>query len=354
MAGISRLDSHLVAAGFDKNRNGHVSDDLKIEAPIDSDGNGQVSVAELAGAMARDQVVVSAGIVAARRPSPPADLPEIRTLKSVHQIASNIAMFGSLYPGWQYERTRTRSDGSTYTDYDWGSACVELRSKLEAIRAITGNMPGNSRARAIYDTATRSINAHTFGAVLDFLFDTRQGRSDYQALYSTLVSIQRMSDTPPEPAALVDATNKAVGGAAAAVAGLGRAAADPASQGAENKAASKAAELRQAAQAIPWWQYLLIFGFFKKMSLNNQAKKVEQNLATLKAANPQGLQDRAADLARQAYDIGNQAGGVNSIDAAFQLENSAKPVIAGSEGLRRDAQGQADRIQALFKALGGQ
>ncbi len=346
-----RLDSHLVAQGFDKNRNGSVSDDLKVDAPIDADGNGQVSVAELAAAIGKDQVVISAGVVAARKPAAPADLPEIRTMRSVHQIASNIAMFGAIYPGWQYERTRTRADGSTYTDYDWGSACVELRARLESIKSVTAAMPGSARAKAIRDTASSALGAHTFGVVLDFLFDTRQGRSDYQALYSTLTNIQRMSQTPAEPAQTVETVGKAVAGAAGAVDGLRQAAGDPASKGAEEKARARAADLRQQAQTIPLWQFFLIFGFFKKMSLNGQAKKVEENLATLKAANPDALGQRAAELARQAYDIGTEAGTAKSLDDAFKLEADAKPIVTGSEGVRRDAQGQADKIKALFKAL---
>ncbi|MBM3275152.1 MAG: hypothetical protein FJZ00_08355 [Candidatus Sericytochromatia bacterium] len=349
----AKLDPALVAAGFDKNRNGQVSDDLKIDAPIDSDGNGQVAVAELAAAIGRDQVVISGNAVAAKQPALPADLPEIRTLESIRQISSGgLGLFGMYYPGWQYERTRTRSDGSTYTDYDWAAACSELRAKLSSVQAVARHSEG-ARAKAIDRAAGSAIASHTFGAVLDILFDTRAGRSDYQALRAALNNIHEMAATPAQPAVTVDRVNGAVGTAQSAIGGLRQAAGNPGSKSAEAEVQAKAADLRQKAQNIPVWQFILIFGFFRKMSFNNQAKRLEEQLAVLKAANPDALTQRAADLARQAYEVGRQAGAARSVDDGFALENSSKPIIAGADGVRKDAQAQAEKINALFKTLSG-
>ncbi len=351
MSGI-RLDSKLVAAGFDKNRNGIVSDELKIDAPIDASGDGKVSVDELAAAIAKDQVVISAGAVQARQPEPPADVPSIRIMKSVHQIAGeSLTLGGSIWPSWRYQTTKTRGDGSTYSDYDWRGACTELRAKLEAIKSVTRSMP-DSRSQAIHKSASSAIGSYNFGEVLDFLFDTGKGRSDYAALYSTLSNIHQMSKTPPEPVQTVDAMAKSVNAAGGAVGGLRQSVENPAAKGVESKVSTKATQLRQQAQTIPWWQFLLLFGFFKKSSLNNQAKRLEDNLATLKAANPDAAAQKAADLARHAYDVGLSAGSAKNIDDAQKLENDAKPVVTGADGLRRDAEGQSKRIQELLKSIG--
>lgn len=348
-----KLDSRLVAQGFDRNRNGMVSDELKIDAPGLDGGDGQVSVDELAGALGRDQVVVSGGIVQARQPAPPADLPALRTMKSVHSIAGqSLSLGGAIWPSWRYQTTRTRSDGSTYTEYDWAAACTELRAKLEAIRSVTAQMP-DARSKAIHDSARQAINSYNFGEVMDFLFDGRKGRSDYAALYSTLSSIRRMSETPASPAETVEGLARSVGAAAGAVGNLRGAAGDPAAREAEQKARAKASELRQQAQSIPWWQFLLIFGFFRKMSLNGKAKQIEQNLATLQAADPDGAARKAADLARRAYEAGIKAGAAKNIDDAQALASDAAPVSKEAQALQRDLDGQAARIKALLKAIAG-
>jgi hypothetical protein len=46
------------------------------------------------------------------------------------------------------------------------------------------------------------------------------------------------------------------------------------------------------------------------------------------------------------------AGAAKSVDDGFALENSAKPIIGGAEGVRKEAQVQAEKINALFKTLG--
>lgn len=353
MGGV-RLDSKLVAAGFDKNRNGIVSDELKIDAPIDSSGDGQVSVDELAAAISKDQVVISAGAVQARQPEGPADIPAIRIMKSVHKIAGeSLTLFGALTPPWRYEVTKVRSDGTTYRDYNWAAACTELRAKLEAVKAVTRNMP-DSRSQAIYKSASHAISAYNFGEVLDFFFEGKKGASDYASLHSTLSSIHKMSRTPAEPVNTVDTMAKSVNAAGGAVAGLRQNVENPAARGVESRVSAKASELRQKAQSIPWWQFLLLFGFFKKSSLNNQAKRLEENLATLKAANPDAAAGKAAELARQAYDVSTSAASLKTIDDAQKLENDAKPVVTGAETLRRDAEGQSRRIQELLKTVPAQ
>lgn len=350
--GAVRLDAKLVAAGFDKNRNGMVSDELKIDAPIDASGDGHVSVDELAGAIAKDQVVISSGVVQARQLDAPADLPAIRIMKSVNQIAGeSLSLGGAIWPSWRYQMTKTRSDGSTYTEYDWRGACTELRAKLEAIKSVTRSMPDH-RSQAIHKTASQAIGSYNFGEVLDFLFDGKKGRSDYAALYSTLSNIRQMSKTPAEPVHTVDAMAKSVNAAGGAVSGLRQNVENPAAKGVESKVSTKASELRQKAQSIPWWQFLLLFGFFQKSKFNNQAKRLEENLATLKAANPDAAAQKAADLARQAYDVTVSAGSLKTIDDAQKLENDAKPVITGADGLKRDAEGQSKRIQDLLKTIG--
>lgn len=341
------LDSRLVAAGYDRNKNGVVSDDLKIDAPIDHDGNGQVSVAELASALSSDKVVISGGYVKAAQPGKPADLPEIRTMASIHEISKDYSMFGGpQYPGWKYQETRTRQDGSTYTHYHWREAISELQAKLHSIRAVAGNQ-NDFRSKTISQMADTAIRQNFWAEFLD------EGtyRSRYSALYTAVQNIHTMSEVPPQPQQSVDGMAKTVNGAAGAVGGLRQRIGDPATRNADAAVQKKAAELREKANNIPWWQFLLIFGFFKKASLNNQAKRVEENLAVLKAANPDALQDKVNDVARRAYEVGQSSWSAKNIDDAQALANNASPINQEANGVAASASDQAKKIQDLLNTI---
>ncbi len=345
--GNMKLDSRLVAAGYDKNRNGVVSDELKIDAPIDHDGNGSVSVAELANALGNDSVVVSGGYVRAAQAGKPVDMPELRTMQSIHEISKDYSVFGGpQYPGWKYQETRTRQDGTTYTAYHWREAISELQAKLQSIRAVAGNQ-NDFRSKTIANMANTAIQQNFWAEFLD----EGSSRSRYAALYTAVQSINQMSETPPQPQQSVDSMANSVNGANGQIGGLRQKISDPATRTADEKVQAKAAELRQKAQTIPWWQFVLIFGFFKKASLNNQAKRVEENLATLKAANPDALQDKLNDVARRAYETSQQSWTAKTIDDAQALHNNAGPIAQEANGVAASAGDQAKKIQDLLTTI---
>ncbi len=345
--GQVKIDARLVAAGYDKNRNGIVSDELKIDAPIDTDGNKEVSVAELAAALGNDQIVISNGFAQARKPGQAPDMPELRIMKSIHEISGEAMTFGGpQYPAWRYQETRERSDGSTYTYYHWREAIADLRSKLSAIEAVASNQT-DFRSKTIADMARNAMWQNNWSELLD----DGTSRSRYAALYVAVQSINSMSKVPPQPVDSVNGMFSAVNGAKGAIDGLRNTMKDPGVVSADEKARSKASSLRQAAQSIPWWQYLLIFGFFKKMSLNNQAKKVEENLAVLKAANPDNFEGQLTDTARKAYETSQTAWNAKNIDDAQALANSAGPIQNEATGISNGASGQAKKIQDLLKTI---
>jgi hypothetical protein len=341
-----RINAGLVAAGYDKNRNGIV-EELRNDAQIDSNGDGQIQVAELAAALASDSVVISGGYISAKAPGKPVDMPEIRTMASIHEISKDYSLFGSpQYPGWKYQETRSRQDGSTYTVYHWREAISELQAKLQAIRAVAGNQ-NDFRSKTIASMADTAIRQNFWAEFLD----EGSSRSRYSALYVAVQSINQMSEVPPQPIQSVDGMAGAVNGAKGAVDGLRSTMKDPGVMSAEAKTQAKAAEFRQKAQNIPWWHFLLIFGFFEKSGLNNKAKKVEEQLAVLKAANPDSLELQLSETARKAYETSQQSWVAKNIDDAQALANAANPIAAEAGGISKSAQGQASKIQELLKTI---
>ncbi|MBM3275151.1 MAG: hypothetical protein FJZ00_08350 [Candidatus Sericytochromatia bacterium] len=271
-------------------------------------------------------------------------------MASIHEISKDYSVFGSpQYPGWKYQETRQRQDGSSYTVYHWREAISELQAKLQSIRAVAGNQ-NDFRSKTIANMADTAIRQNFWAEFLD----EGTSRSRYSALYVAVQSINQMSEVPPQPIQSVDGMANAVNGAHGAIEGLRNTLKDPGVTSAESKTQAKAAEFRSQIKPVKWWEYILIYGIFKHFKnsgLENKAKKVEEQLAVLKAANPDGFSLQLSETARKAYETSQQSWVAKNIDDAQALANAANPISAEAGGIGKGAQGQASKIQELLKTI---
>ncbi|MBM3274723.1 MAG: hypothetical protein FJZ00_06200, partial [Candidatus Sericytochromatia bacterium] len=68
--GELRIDPRFVAMGYDRNKNGQVQDDLRVDGTGLSGADGVVTVDQLAAALGKDQVVISGEAVSKRTTAP--------------------------------------------------------------------------------------------------------------------------------------------------------------------------------------------------------------------------------------------------------------------------------------------
>lgn len=345
-----RLDSKLVAQGYDRNKNGKIEDDLKIGT------TGVKTVDQLADALATDQVVISDGVIEKRAPGKPQDLPEIRTLRSVNQIAHQALGYGSAqYPSWNYQYSRDTGRKDQYgepiyeTAYRWGEAISDQRARLEAIETVTRNAT-DSTSKAIYSVAHTALQQYTW----DRFLDNGTSQSRYVALHAAAQSIASMSVAPGEPATVVQGMFGRVEAGKGAIGGLQTTLANPATKGAVERAKDAAEKERAEAKAVPLWQKILIFGLFKSSSHNKAAKRYDEQAQALQQADPAKLRDQLAEGARDAYEVSQDSWTARDIEDARRLQDEANPVNGRLDQIKGTAQRQNEQISDLLKRLGEQ
>ncbi|MEB3186717.1 MAG: hypothetical protein VKP72_04675 [bacterium] len=343
--------SQLVAQGFDRNRNGRVNDDLRIEAKgLDADANGQVSVAELASALAADKVVISNGAVRAGQSARARELPEIKSLTAINRLASDaLGFFGTgnpQYPGLQYQSTYEDKEGNLRTRYNFGQAIADLRVRLSAISSLASSYD-DFQSQTVARMANQSLAQNN----MDYLLDNGTAQSRYAALYSTIQNIAQMSVAPAHPSATEARLEGSVVAAAGAVDKLRGALAAPEVKSADARASAHVKSLNQQIAAIPTWQKFLLVGLFKKGSLEGQIRDVNAQLQVLKSANPGLRQDELAENAARMYELLQSGAQASSIDAARQYENQAAPIINRSAAISNSAGSDAASIRTLIGTL---
>ncbi len=316
--GDVRIDPRFVAIGFDQNRNGMVHDDLRIDVPGVAAQDGSVSVAQLAAALGRDQLVISGGLASKRQgPVRYPELAESRTIRSVYNI--------TLQSQWS-------SYNSVTTE-----AIAAMRSHLQAIAEIS-NDNSDFRSRKIHEIANDTLWRTSMSATSENLAVLRE----------TMRHIQSIAEVPPQPAAVVKELSEAVAANGGAIKALADQLRDPAATGAVEKAKAKAAAERKAAADVPTWQRWLIFGLIRSWSHNRAAKKLEENLAALQAADPALREQKLGDLARRAYDVTVEAEGVKNLDDSQKVGNDSKAVRKELDELEKDVDKQTKQISDLL------
>ena len=290
------------------------------------------------------------------------DIPAIRTLQSVHQISDDcLGYWNGDMPSWQYQytewktRTVTNSQGQrvqeqyAVTKYNWGAAFADVRAKLQSVAAVAGST-NDSRCQEIARIANQALTSNDW----QYFFDEGSDASRYAQLKATLNSINAITqDTPNEPQDTVNQMNGAIGNAGKAIQDLRTTLKDP-TLSASNLASKTQAKIdyyNQKANNIPWWHYVLIFGFFQKGSDHGNASRLAQDLKTVQTSNPDALQQQLDALAGRATSVNQQACNTNTIDGASQLQSNAQPITDGANGVRDKANDQNNQGKDLSNSV---
>jgi hypothetical protein len=286
------------------------------------------------------------------------DISAIRTLQNVNNIASQGLSYFTFdnMPTYQYQdtRTRTRKDGSQYTQttYNWGAAFADVTAKLSAISAITGN-ENDPHCQEISRLASQALNVNSW----EHMLDAGTAATRYLGLSNTLREIQQLTnDTPEQPGVTVNRMDGSIAGADANINDLRRALNDPTVKASDldQKVQAKIAADHAKAKAIPFWHYLLLFGLFEKGGANGDASDLQNNLSTVRQANPDQLATRLAADKSRANDVVQQATSVRTLDGARGVSQAAKPVTDDANAIKGQAEDQRNHINDLIKSLSGQ
>lgn len=343
------LDPRLVARGLDRNRDGFVHDNIRVAAPGLLDG--PVSVERLAQALTNDQVRLSQGAIVPGKAPVAGQLPEIKALRAINRLAEEaVGFFGTgnaQYPGPRYQQSYRDSQGNIRTRYLFGQAITDLRTRLEAIRSVAASYD-DFQSRTIARMAETALRQNNW----DYALDNGTAQSRYAALFATVHNIAQTSVTPAQPAETQKALGDVVSRARQAIAGLEGAVQDPATKGAESRAADKVNTIRKDVEAIPTWQKVLLFGLIRKGSMQGRIKDIERDLATLKAANPGARLDELATLAARAWEVGQQGAEAASLEQAERFAREAEPVRKEADQVRRRSDDQTEAIRKLLKTIG--
>lgn len=291
--------------------------------------------------------------------APVPDVPEIRTLNSINNITTEGLGYFTYdnMPSWQYQETKYRthknSDGTTsqesYTTYNWSAAFADVTAKLQAISSVadTSNDP---TCRQIGSLARQAINNDNW----EYFFDEGTAASRYAAMNATLQNIKTLTDNEPqEPQQTISQLKSSTDNANKAIQDLRSTLKDPTltASNLEQKTQAKIDDYNKKANNIPFWHYLLLFGFFQKGSDHGNANRLQKDLATVKAANPDGLQQQLNGVVGQANKVDQQAPYANSVSGAQSLEDNARGVINSANNIQNSAQDQANQGQDLSKSL---
>ena len=346
-----RLDSRLVAQGFDRNRNGVVNDDLQIRASgMNSNPGGAVAVSELATALSADRVVISNGAVQAGQSAVARNLPEIKSLSAIRSLSQDaLGYFGTgnaQYPGIRYQSTREDKDGNVRTTYNFGQAITDLRIRLQAIASVAGTQD-DFQSKTVARLATQAVNQNNW----DYMLDNGTAQSRYAALFATVQNISELSITPEQPAATEATLYGSVNDARKAIQGLESTLASPATKTAETRAGARVSALKKQIETIPTWQKFALVGLFRKGNLEGQIRDIQSQLATLKSARPQESLKNLSSMAARAYEVGQSGAGADSIDEARKYADEASPLANQVRTLGNQATGEANAIRRLLDTL---
>ncbi len=346
-----RPDSSLVARGFDRNRDGRVSDDLRIEAPgLDSNQDAHVSVEELASALAADRVVISNRAVVAGQAAVARELPEIKSLLTIHRLSADaLGYFGtgnSQYPGVRYQSEYRDSSGELRTRYNYGQAIADLRVRLSAIQSLASSYD-DFQSRTIARMADMALSQNNW----DHAFDNGTAQSRYAALFATIQNISQLSMPPAHPSDTEKSMNGSVNAARDAVRQLESALLDPGVRTAQGRTQSRVSDLRKQVEAIPMWQKVLLVGLARKSHLEGQIRDLQGGLQTLEKANPKARMEELATTAARAYELGQRGAQAQDIGAAQKYADEAAPVTREARTIGIGARNEADTVQKLLRTL---
>ena len=346
-----RPDANLVARGFDRNRDGKVSDDLRIEAKdLDTNRDGSVGVDELASALAADRVVISNRAVIAGKAAVARELPDIKSMNVINRLASDaLGYFGtgnSQYPGVRYQSTYTDREGQEHIRYNYGQAIADLRVRLSAIQSMASSYD-DFQSKTIARMADMALTQNNW----DYVMDNGTSQSRYAALLATIQNISQLSVAPAHPSETETTLHGSVNAARDSVRQLESALLDPGVRTAQGRTQTRVSELRKQIEAIPMWQKVLLVGLAKKGSLEGQIRNLQGGLQTLEKANPKASLEQLSSTAARAYEVGQSGARAQDLGAAQKYADEADPVTREARNLGNQAQNQAETVRTLLRNL---
>lgn len=295
--GRIQFDAKLIADAYDANRNGLVSDDLKVEQlSVDSNGDTEVSVAELAESLEKDAVEVSAGAIRAARVRSYPEIGDVLRLTTIAQAVKEGKRVGNRYEPHERDIERN-ADGSTREVIDYEEGITRLKRELKSVShaASTGEDPIFSDLKRIADDA------------LDTWWQADERR--YQVMYRALEEIgTKMGEVPPQPEASLQAANRAV---LEAQSRLSEAKKELGTSKAQQQLLADAEALLEAEKAKKG---------LAKMFASRKIAKLEASIEQLKAFQPDALTRQLSETARKAYELSLEASEVGSLEEARLLE----------------------------------
>ena len=315
------FDAALVADAYDVNRNGLVSDELRVELPsVDSDGDGTVSIRELAQSLEKDTVEVSGGAIRAAQARTYPSIDDIPLLSRIAETVKEGKRVGNRYE--PHDRNVEKApDGSTREVINYEVANATLKRKLKSIvdAAASGEDPLFSTLRDIAES----------GLERWWQSDDRR----YQDMYRALEAIEKtIGGVPYQPETSVRLANEAV---LKAQANLHAAQKELGTPQAQKQLLSDAENLLQTEKSKKG---------LMKWFVMRKVTKLEAAVSDLKAFEPEVLHRQLAETARKSYELSLWGSDATTLGQARHLD-------AASLDLRGKA-GKIDvEAERVLKAL---
>lgn len=233
-----------------------------------------------------------------------------------------------------------------YTVYEWGTAIQDIRARLQSIQTVAQD-EDDSTCRQIAAIAGQALQQNDW----QYAMDEGTAHTRYIALYTALQNINTLAQAPGNPSDAANQMSQRVAAAKSSVDQLQQTMKDPGLKNAPTRAQTQIAAERKAAAAIPWWHYMLLFGFFQKSGHSDAADTLQQDLTNYQSADPSGLKDQVVNTERQAYDTAQQGWKVKNTSDAQTFDNSAAQVGQTADGIKQQADQQNGQVQDLLKRL---
>lgn len=312
--GRIQFDASLIADAYDMNRNGFVSDELKVEHPsVDADGDAAVSVAELAASLEKDAVEVSGGAIRAAQVRAYPEIGDVLRLTTIAEAVKAGKRVGNRHEPFERDIERL-PDGSTREVIDYEEANTRLKRELKSIAhaASTGEDPVFSDLKRIADGA------------LDSWWHADDRR--YQVMYRALEEIAtEMGDVPLQPEAAVQDTNRALQEAQSRLSAAKKELGTPQAQ---QKLLADAEALLEAEKSKKG---------LMKMFAARKITKLESSIEQLKTFHPDALTRQLSETARKTYELSLTASDANTLAQARLLDAASRDLRYQASAITKEA-----------------
>jgi len=355
------LNPNLVAKSFDANKNGVVSDDLKVHPEamerIDANKDGKVSVEELASGIGNDRVVVKDGQVKPAKGS--LNIPNLfKDVENCNAMARNTlsrtdAFWNTSEPLYPNKDNFYYTDANGKQKFDktgyntakdnYYRQLADYKQDLVLDRALLVNTlqnmiqttdDGNVQriARNALDNQQWRDITNMFGNITgEGQSYKRQYETDRMLLRNAVYNIASITEFT-QPSETVKKANQQVNSALNAVVNEQNTIDSKLKENID-KANKKIEEINNG-----WMP-------FKGM----RTKSVENKIGEAKAFSTQGSMQQVENLAKQAYEAGVQATNWDSVDDARNIAHKTQGINNEAYNVQEKAKAEIKKIEKLGK-----